>query len=193
MDTAEHGGTGGRTVVWRRLDRPGHEAARLVWHDPFWQLSGMAVWSEAGTACRLEYAVVCDAGWLTRHAWVAGWIGPRHVRVDLLAMTDRRWHLDGRLCADVAGCPDVDLGFSPATNLLPVRRLGLEAGQAASVRAAWLSVPQLALAPLEQVYRRTGPGSYHYSTADGTVATELEVDADGFVQRYPGQWELERG
>jgi hypothetical protein len=175
------------------VERPGHEAARLVWHEPFWRLSGMAVWSEGGMACRLEYAVVCDGGWLTRHAWVAGWNGPRHVRVDLLATTDRRWQIDGRLCAEVTGCPDVDLGFSPATNLLPIRRLGLEAGQAAAVRAAWLRFPQLALGPLEQIYRRTGPDRYHYSTADGAFAAELEVDADGFVRRYPGQWELEQG
>ena len=29
--------------MWRRLDRPGHEAARLVHHAPFWQLGGTAV------------------------------------------------------------------------------------------------------------------------------------------------------
>jgi hypothetical protein len=193
MSRDEAGVISVRTLLWRRLDRPGHEAARLVWHQPFWQLSGTAVWSHDGTVCRLEYAVACDAGWLTRHAWVTGWVGARHVRVDLLALTDRRWRLDGRACPAVDGCPDVDLSFTPSTNLIPVRRLGLAVGEEAAVRAAWLSFPALTLAPLDQVYRRTGPATYQYRAGNDETAVELEIDPDGMVRRYPGQWELEAG
>jgi hypothetical protein len=182
----------GRTVLWRRLDRPGHDAARLVFHEPFWQLGGMAVFLHDGEVCRLEYSVVCDAGWRTRHAWVAGWVGLKRVRLDLLVMGDRRWHLDGRTCPDLEGCADVDLAFTPATNLLPVRRLALEAGQQAAVRAAWLSFPDFSFEPLDQVYRRTGAATYHYESGHGAFAADLEVDADGFIRRYPGQWELEQ-
>src|SRR5690348_6390915 len=125
----------------------------------------MAVFLHEGEACRLEYAVVCDAAWQTRHAWVAGWLGSRRIRLDVLATADRRWHLDGRPCAELDGCMDVDLAFTPSTNLLPIRRLA-------------------------QVYRRTGPAAYRYETEGGAFATDLEVDADGFVRRYGGGWEL---
>jgi hypothetical protein len=180
----------GRTLLWRRLDQPGHDAARLVFHEPFWQLGGMAVFLHDGEACRMEYAVVCDAAWQTRHAWVAGWLGTRRIRLDVLVTADRRWHLDGRPCADLHGCLDVDLAFTPSTNLLPIRRLALEPGEQAAVRAAWLSFPGFALEPLEQIYRRTGSAVYHYETEGGAFATDLEVDADGFVRRYGGGWEL---
>ncbi|MGN6393688.1 MAG: putative glycolipid-binding domain-containing protein [Gemmatimonadales bacterium] len=180
----------GRTLLWRRLDQPGHEAARLVFHEPFWQLSGMAVFAYQDQACRLEYAVVCDAAWQTRHAWVVGWVGLRHVRVDLLVTADRRWHLDGRAQPELGGCEDIDLAFSPSTNMLAIRRLGLAPGQGRSARAAWLAFPAFQLEPLEQTYRRTGEGTYRYE-ADGAFSTELEVDKDGFVRRYPGRWELE--
>lgn len=36
--------------------------------------------------------------------------------------------LNGVDCPAVAGCTDIDLGFSPSTNLLPIRRLSLEVG-----------------------------------------------------------------
>jgi hypothetical protein len=180
----------GRSLLWRRLDQPGHDAARLVFHEPFWQLGGMAVFLHDGEACRVEYAVVCDAAWQTRHAWVAGWLGARRIRLDVLVTADRRWHLDGRVCGDVDGCTDVDLAFTPATNLLPLRRLALAPGQEAAVRAAWLSFPAFALEPLDQVYRRTGPAAYRSEADGGSFSTELEVDADGFVRRYPGRWEL---
>ena len=59
MSRDEAGVISVRTLLWRRLDRPGHEAARLVWHQPFWQLSGTAVWSHDGTVCRhIQYQLL---------------------------------------------------------------------------------------------------------------------------------------
>ena len=47
--------------------------------------------------------------------------------VDLNVVADgtRRWQLNGSECGAVAGCVDIDLAFSPSTNLLPIRRLDL--------------------------------------------------------------------
>jgi hypothetical protein len=178
-------------VIWRRVDQPGHEAARLVFHDPFWQLSGTAVFVEDQEVCRLEYLVVCDAGWRTLHARVSGWVGSQRVRLELSAGLDRRWRLNGTECTQVQGCLDLDLAFSPATNALAIRRLGLELGQSAEVRAAWLTFPGFTLEPLEQVYRRTGPATYHYEAFGGTFVTELQVNPAGLVTRYPDLWEAE--
>jgi hypothetical protein len=179
------------TVLWRRLDQPGHDAARLVFHEPFWQLSGMAVFGHEGLPCRFEYAVVCDAAWRTLHAGVVGWMGSRRVRVNVVASAGRGWHLNGGLRPELADCLDVDLAFTPATNLLPIRRLTLRTGQKAAVRAAWLTFPELALQSLDQTYHRTGDMTYHYESGGGAFATDLEVSAAGFVIRYPGQWEQE--
>jgi hypothetical protein len=57
-----------------------------------------------------------------------------------------------------AACIDLDLNFSPSTNLLPLMDLGLAIGQEATIRAAWLRFPRFALEPLDQVYRSTGRG-----------------------------------
>ena len=179
------------TMLWRRLDRPGHEAARLVFHAPLWQLTGTAVFGEAGQACRVEYRIVCDHEWNTWHALVEGWLGSRRIKCEARAGADRQWHLNDRACPAVAGCADVDLAFSPATNMLALRRLALEPGQAATVRAAWLTWPGLTLEPLEQTYRRTTATTYHYEAPTHAFTAELEVDAAGFVVRYPGLWERE--
>ena len=88
-------------------------------------------------------------------------------------------------------CDDVDLAFSPATNLLPIRRLALAVGATATVRAAWVRVPELTVEVLEQVYTRLGPERYRYESADGAFQRELVVDATGFVLEYPGLWHAE--
>jgi len=40
-------------LLWRRLDQPGHESARLIAHDPGWHLLGTAVFLHDRHACRL--------------------------------------------------------------------------------------------------------------------------------------------
>lgn len=178
-------------MLWRRLDQPGHEAAKLVFHAPFWQLGGNAVFAHEGQPCRLEYLVVCDAAWHTLHARVIGWVGVQQIGIELSASADRDWRLNGDQCPAVRGCMDLDLAFSPSTNLLPIRRLGLKRGEEAEVRAAWLRFPGFTLEPLVQVYRRTGDTRYRYEAAGQRLATELELDSVGFVMRYPGLWEVE--
>lgn len=180
-------------ILWRRLDRPGHETARLVHAGDGWRLAGAAVFVHEGRPCRLDYLVVCDAAWRTVATRVTGWIGERTVAIDVAADTAGRWRLDGRDCPAVAGCLDVDLNFSPSTNLLPIRRLGLGPGQSAGVRAAWLRFPSFALEPLEQTYRRLDTETYRYESAGGCFVADLRVDSAGFVTHYPGVWEVEAG
>lgn len=181
------------TVLWRRLDQPGHEAARLVHHAPFWQLGGTAVFAEDGRICRMEYQVVCDAGWRTLHAKVTGWLGGQPIKVEVYTDTARRWTINGHESPGVAGCVDIDLAFSPSTNLIPIRRLALNLGERAEVRSAWLRFPDLILEPLVQTYARTGESSYHYESSGGEFVTDLEVGTAGFVLRYPPFWEGEAG
>jgi hypothetical protein len=178
-------------VLWRRLDQPGHEAARIVFHKPFWQLTGNAVFAHEGQPCRLEYLVVCDEEWKTSHAQVVGWVGERRIRYELWADAERRWKMNGTAFPGVSGCVDLDLAFSPSTNTIPIRRLGLSPGSEAEVRAAWLGFPEFGLEPLVQIYRRTGESSYHYESDGGSFVTELEVNSAGLIVRYPGRWELE--
>ncbi|MCI0423784.1 MAG: putative glycolipid-binding domain-containing protein, partial [Acidobacteria bacterium] len=154
-------------VLWRRLDQPGHESGRLFFQNSCWHLTGTAVFAHNRQPCRLDYVVVCDSGWQTSSGKVAGWVGNEAVEIELSVDSARRWRLNGTECPEVAGCIDLDLNFSPSTNLLPIRRLGLAIGQEAEVRAAWLRFPGFTLEPLAQVYRRIDVATYRYESAGG--------------------------
>src|SRR5262245_26417208 len=181
-----------RSILWRRLDRPGHEAAWLVSVGPGWRLTGAATFPQEHHPCALIYTVDCDAGWRTVSGTVTGRVGDRDVSIELRVDAERRWFVDGVECKAVAGCLDVDYGFSPATNLLPIRRLQLEVGASASVRAAWLRFPSLELELLEQVYHRTAAQTYLYESGGAAFRAELTVDEHGMVTRYGGFFEAEK-
>lgn len=181
----------GLVVLWRRLDQPGHESARLSFRHSRWYLSGTAVFAHRQQACRLDYLVECDEEWQTLSGRVVGWVGSEEVEIELSVDSERRWLLNATECLSVAGCTDLDLNFSPSTNLLPIRRMNLPIGERAAVRAAWLRFPSSTLEPLEQVYHRVDEATYRYESAGGTFVAELQVDAAGFVTRYPNFWQVE--
>ncbi|HKS08724.1 MAG TPA: putative glycolipid-binding domain-containing protein [Pyrinomonadaceae bacterium] len=181
-----------RTILWRRIDLAGHEACRLYGVDDEWRLEGTAVFSHEDRACGLSYLIACDASWNTLSGTVSGWLGNKLVNIELAVDEQRRWKMNGVSQAQVDGCVDLDLNFSPATNLLPVRRLGLEVGESAEVKAAWLRFPSFELEPFAQVYTRVDESTYRYSSSDGEFVADLTVDDVGFATAYPGFWEAER-
>jgi len=156
-------------------------------------LVGTALFAHDEQPCRLDYLVVCDADWQTLSGKVSGWIGTETIEIDLSVDSAHRWRLNGKECPEVAGCIDLDLNFSPSTNLLPIRRLNLAVGQEAAVRAAWLRFPGFTLEPLEQLYRRVDATTYRYESAGGRFVANLQVNAEGFVTYYPKFWQAESG
>src|SRR5262245_4362489 len=178
-------------ILWRRLDLPGHEIATLEAVRDGWQLSGTAVFAYNRRPCRLDYLVACDNAWSARAARVSGVVGDREIDLRVSVDAERRWRANGAACPAVDGCIDIDLGFSPSTNLLPIRRLALAVGEHAAVQAAWVPFPSLALDLLPQVYRREGERTYRYESSGGAFVRLLDVNAAGFVTNYPGLWQAE--
>jgi uncharacterized protein len=120
---------------------------------------------------------------------VNGVIGDGAVELHVSVDAQRRWRANGASAPTSKGCIDIDLGFSPSTNLLPIRRLALAIGEEAAVTAAWLPSPSLVFERLPQVYRREGDGTYRYASSGGAFVRRLEVNSAGFVTSYPGLWE----
>ncbi len=175
-------------ILWRRLDLPGHEAAEITQQRNRWNLAGTALFAYRQQPCRLDYEIECDMLWGTRDVMVRGQIGEAPVSLALSRDGEGAWCANGTAQPAVQGCIDIDLGFSPSTNLLPIRRLKLPIGARAQVRAAWVRFPELTLEVLEQSYTRLTELTYKYESAGGEFTRELTVNAHGFVVDYPGVW-----
>lgn len=179
------------SIVWRRLDTAGHDAARLRSTKDGWQLEGVAVFVEDRKACCLRYSVAADERWHTASARISGWAGDDTVAVEITADAEGEWTLNGARVPGVNGCIDIDLAFTPATNVLPIRRLAPAPGTSIESRAAWLTFPAFTLEPLEQTYRRLDERHYDYESLGGAFRATLEFASDGFVVDYPGLWVVE--
>lgn len=96
------------------------------------------------------------------------------------------WSRDGEQLQAFDNCVDVDLEWSPSTNTLPIRRLGLALGESRAVTAAWVRFPSLEVQHLEQSYERVDERRYRYRC--GRFTADLAVDDDGMVRQYGVNW-----
>ena len=174
-------------ILWRRLDLPGHDCCRIWEQDGRRGLDGVAVWMDAAGPAHLAYLIACDDAWVTRSVRVQGRVGPRELTLSIHRGETGTWNLSGEELPDFHGLQDIDLGFTPATNTLPIRRLRQQGREDADLAAVWLDPSDWALKRLPQRYRKTQAG-WDYASPLHRFQAELRVDADGFVTDYPGLW-----
>ena len=157
-------------------------------------LEGSDVIRLEGTSWRdhlvAAYTVRCDPGWATRAVSIHLQVPQPERRLELGSDGDGRWWRDGVEAPDLEGCMDADLECTPATNTLPIRRLGLRVGEGAEVAAAWVRFPSLEVQRLDQRYERIAKDVFRYSS--GSFRADLAVDEDGLALDYPGGWVRER-
>ena len=179
------------TILWRGLFFPGHEICSLFEAGSEFLLSGTALFAHEQKPCHLDYRIECDPAWHTRSATVQGALNNSFVAIHIKTDSNGHWFLNDVEQPQVEGSIDIDLNFSPSTNLLPMRRLSLAVGETAEVKAAWLRFPSFQLEPLLQQYQRLDENTYRYESGGGQFMTELKVNPTGFVIDYPGIWQAE--
>lgn len=178
-----------RTVFWQRLGTPGSEYCSLSRDEDGWQLDGTVIRIAETLPLLVRYAVRCDADWHTRTVHIETVMGAKTQMLDLSIDDSQRWWAAGNELVALRGCYDIDIEVTPATNTLPIRRLGIPIGERAAVTAAWVRFPNLSVEPLPQHYTRLDAQRYRYESGGGAFTTEITVDDHGLAMQYAGGWE----
>jgi uncharacterized protein len=185
MNLLEH------TILWRRLDCSGHDSCCLRKSSNGWQLSGTAIFLFEQKPCLLSYEVNTDSNWETCTAAISGYVGQSIIALTIARTLNNAWSINDIELQEAADCIDLDLGFTPATNLIAIRRLSLAVGARSRANAAWLDFPDFTLKRLEQHYHRLSHDRYAYAAPEVGYADVLEVDDCGAIAHYPQLWEQE--
>lgn len=196
-----------KSLFWARLDTTGSDHA-LIDDQHGLTASGIAqAVDPIPYTCRYDIATNPDWESVRLNVEITGAGWSRGVR---LTCSNREWRitttefgdLDTALRAGghppvglpgtedpdrLVGAIDPDLGHAPLFNTLPLRRLGLadaEAGTERQIQVVMVLVPSLLVMPAEQVYTVLEAGRVRF-TSEG-FTTELDLDPQGYVRRYPG-------
>ncbi|HTO04916.1 MAG TPA: putative glycolipid-binding domain-containing protein [Opitutus sp.] len=178
------------SAFWRRLDTSGSDAARLYQTKTGWRLAGTAVFLQDKAPARLDYTLDLGADWTTERGVITGFVGG--TIIDLMIVRDAAsWSMNGTKTEGLEHLKDLDLGFTPATNLPQVRRANLRVGESIDFAVAWWEPGTATLVELPQHYRRRSERTYWYESPSGPYRAELEIASNVFVRSYPGLWVLE--
>jgi len=196
-----------KVLLWTRTDVPGSET--VVFDDRRGLVARGTQQAVDPIPYVARYELVADETWQTARLDVscegAGWM--RTIRLQRAtgrwrATTGEQGDLDAALVAAGkirAGFPgiedasrleralDVDLGGSPLTNTLAIRRLGLlkaTPDRPHTIMAAWVLLPSLEIIAAEQTYTPLGGNKIRYES--DTFRADMTVDDDGYVVSYPG-------
>ena len=172
-----------RRVAWRRSDEiETDEVCTLTLRDTGYSMVGTVLGADAGVPLRVEYQVLVDRSGLTTAAHVRDLRGFATRTLAVERSAKGAWTVNGVAARSLKGCTDVDLGCSPSTNTLPIRRLKLAIGKSQTIKAAWVRFPELEVVKADQTYTRVEEFTYRY--ASGTFEGEISVDDDGLVTVY---------
>lgn len=175
-----------RRVAWRRSDEvEADEHCTLTLRDTGLSLVGTVLGAEVGLPVRIEYRVLADRAGMTTAVHVRDLRGFETRTIALERNAKGSWTVDGAAARGLKGCTDIDLGCSPSTNTLPIRRLRLAIGTSQLIHAAWVRFPELSVIKAAQTYTRLDEFTYRY--ASGSFEADLTVDEDGLVAQY-AEW-----
>ncbi|GAA1030671.1 putative glycolipid-binding domain-containing protein [Virgisporangium ochraceum] len=180
-----------RALMWTRTDTAGAE--HVVFDDRRGLTAHGVQLAVDPVPYTCRYELYTDESWATAQFTAttegAGWL--RTVRMERAA---GRWRVttaeQGQLDAHqpgiedpdrLEGVLDIDLGGSPLTNTLPLKRSGMEDIR---VVTAWVLPPSLAVVRAEQTYTVLSKERVRYAS-DG-FETDIELDEHGYVRDYPG-------
>jgi hypothetical protein len=174
------------------VQSPGLERFEFARANDEWLFRGTILTLAHDSPAEARYVIACNGLFRTKRARISLFDvnGERSLEINV---RDGSWLENGRENLTVKGAIDIDLGWSPSTNTLPIRRLNLEVGQASGeVIAAWVRFPELTLQPLPQEYTRLAGRQYRYSSRGGAFVANLLLDDNDLVLDYEGFWQRVR-
>ncbi len=183
-------------AVWRCHEPKSLELATIDRTDHGYELSGDVAVDENNKPSTFNYRINVDLTWATRAVSVTvkrG--GALRGQLQLEVNEFREWSIRRAPGApfihqpEFDGLVDIDLGCTPATNLLPIRRFDLAIGESREATAVWITFPGLEIQKLPQRYTRLTAREYRYESFLTGFEAVLQVDDFGVVDRYADVWD----
>lgn len=189
-----------RFVVWRGVEEWLAEAASIDLRDGGLAANGIQLGAHPAPY-RLDYSLDATDGFVTRQLELTavgeGWRRQLVLRHDGSGSWSAEVEEDGAPpggarsgeLPELSEALDIDIGFSPLTNSMPILRHRLHREGSRDFVMAWVSVPDLRVTASKQRYEhvRTADGGaiVRFLEVDGDFTAELELDRDGLLVFYP--------
>jgi uncharacterized protein len=177
-----------RRVVWRRvMDDCSFEECVVTSSPEGFGIAGRVIAAETNAPLVMSYDIGCDRSWSAQAVTIEQRLNDTLRRLTL-ERAGQGWLVDGARDTRLDGCAEPDLGLTPSTNALAIRRLGLAIGQGADITCAWVKFPALSIEPSVQRYERLADRDYRYTNVASGFTAIVTVDKLALPVSYERIW-----
>lgn len=177
-----------KALLWEKRENRSIEYLTLQDRTKAFVIQGTVIMLLEEQPTQIMYRLECNKKWQTKQVSIVQERTGIINRLFLKVNNEQVWNENNSIITFATGLFDVDFEISPATNTLPIRRLGLDVGESTAVDAVWVRFPSLKLERLQQRYTRINDKCYKYETPSTRYEAQLEVDNDGLVVHYDNLW-----
>jgi hypothetical protein len=158
------------TIIWQNKDQADYsvEYFRLTSEYGINTMKGTVILLLDQVPSLVNYEIVSDKYWKTRSIKISQQMPDnKSMNIYLKVSHDQNWreydtYHRSTIIDFASGLYDVDLQVTPATNSLPINRLGLKEGESQEIDVVWIGLPGLTLVRQEQKYSRINSRYYKF-------------------------------
>lgn len=140
----------------------------------------------------VEYELMLDTNWMVCSVELK-MVAPTPQRYIKLTHNKYGEWVDHELHTrpELDGCLDIDISLTPFTNTLPVKRLCFKPGERHDIKVLYFDLPVFDITMQTQRYTYLGENRFTFEAPDTGYTNEITFTPAGFIQEYPGLFELE--
>ena len=178
-----------KTIVWKGLCLNSMESCSVTRENKRITVNGVIAGLENGQPLNVYYQLKLDEVFEIESLVVASYHG-EEFKVKM-ARENKKWFDSyGKHLQQFDDCNDIDIALSPFTNTIPINRLHLNPGESCKIDVIYIDPVKKSVSRNQQRYTHIESNKYRYENLDSAFVSDLVVDRDGFVIKYPGIWEM---
>jgi hypothetical protein len=138
-----------------------------------------------------EYVLTLNLDWTVREIEIDFTTGTEQHSYCFTRHASGQWtDKEGTLYRKFNECSFVDISLTPFTNTLPLKGITFTPGEAEQVEVLYFDILNNEVRTDVQRYTKINTANYHFENDGGNFSVEIEIDADGFVTRYPNLFDM---
>lgn len=180
-----------KSIVWEGLEYDTEEHCNVNFLE-----TGIMVRSEiegwAGVkAVYAEYILTLNSDWTVREIEIHFTVGAAEHSYNFIRHASGHWtDATGTLFRQFGECRFVDISLTPFTNTLVVNGTKFTQGETEQISVLYFDILANEVREDVQRYTNINATTYNFENAGGNFSADIEVDADGFVTRYPNLYDM---
>jgi uncharacterized protein len=180
-----------RLVIWRGIEEWLAEAVSVELGGDGLSATGTQLGADP-VPYRLDYRLDASDGFVTRQLELTASVEDGRRTLTLHHDGSGGWSAEAEgdiELPDLSQARDIDIGFSPLTNSMPILRHGLHRQGEHDFVMAWVEVPSLNVIAAKQRYEHLDGGEHgatvRFLDGESDFTADLELDREGLLVFYP--------